>query len=51
MKQVAVAGGDRDLAQVVGTLGSEVFLVSDATFGAAAESLEPLYANGAVPST
>jgi hypothetical protein len=49
--QIALAGGNSDLAATVAKLGPEVFLLSDAIIGATSASLEPLYLAGAVPST
>jgi nicotinamidase-related amidase len=49
VKNVAVAGGSKDLASAVAGLGSDVWIVSDAVVGT--DDFESLYANGAVPST
>lgn len=49
VKNVAVAGGSKGLAQTVAGLGSDAWIVSDAIVGS--DAFEPLYAKGAVPST
>jgi nicotinamidase-related amidase len=49
VKNVAVAGGSKDLASAVSGLGSDVWIVSDAIVGS--DDFESLYASGAVPST
>lgn len=49
VKNVAVAGGSRGLAETVAALGVDAWIVSDAIVGS--DAFEPLYARGAVPST
>jgi nicotinamidase-related amidase len=52
--QLVIAGGKAGLTDAVNAFkaeGKDVFLISDTLVGSTGADLEPLYANGAIPST
>jgi hypothetical protein len=49
--QLAVAGGQAGLAEALSGQSGDLFLLEDTIVGATAANLEPLYAQGLVPST